>query len=118
VELTVGMFAELVKSLRAQGADGSGKGQPPRVGLRLRASVVRPRDAGKPISVWVRDVSAVGVGILCPEPFQTGDTLRLLLAGDGPASVGCHGDRLPPSRGGPVRDRGRIRSQPTGLRGA
>jgi hypothetical protein len=44
--------------------------------------------ASEPVRAWLRDVSASGVGLCCPEPVAVGTTLRLVLVQNGSGSGG------------------------------
>jgi hypothetical protein len=76
MRLTADVFSELVRSLRSNPPTGVEQRKAPRVGVRARVQVVLP---GRPekIEVWVRDIGAGGIGILCPVPLAEGAVLSL-----------------------------------------
>jgi hypothetical protein len=50
------------------------------VGLRLRARVFTTASIDRPVEVWLRDISAGGLGLLSSQPFARGDTIKIILA--------------------------------------
>jgi len=80
MELTKEVLTEIVKSLRSNARIGLEKRNQPRVGLRLRAQVLRWPFQEAPICLWVRDVSAGGMGAVCEKPFQAKDNIKIIFA--------------------------------------
>ena len=76
--LTSEMLTDLVSSLRANAPTGVEKRQEPRVGMRLRVDVFLPGQL-QPLQVWVRDIGAGGIGILCDESVEIGAEFKLSL---------------------------------------
>jgi hypothetical protein len=74
--LTADAFNQIVNSLRSdEGRRFNEKRAKPRVGVRGRVSIVLLSHDGtgeKTLTVWVRDVSATGIGILLNEPLAHG----------------------------------------------
>ena len=89
MELTKQLLAEIVESLRSHDRGGVEKRQHPRVGMRLRAHMLRHPFLGKPMLIWVRDISSGGMGILCDKALQEGEPLRITFADDPDNSVDC-----------------------------
>ena len=93
MQLTAKSLAELIESLRSNPGEPGERRKEPRVGLRVRAEIALPPPAGvtegKRVGVWVRDVSASGIGILCEHAFEAGDTFALLLGADGTGMMHC-----------------------------
>ena len=93
MRLTAKTLADLIESLRSNVGEPGERRREPRVGLRARAEIALPPPAGategKRIGVWVRDVSASGIGILCEQAFEAGDTFALLLGADGVGMMHC-----------------------------
>ena len=89
MRLTANGLAEMIDSLRSNIQEPGERRKAPRIGLRVRAEIVLPGPAnddaeGPHLSVWVRDVSGGGIGILCEHAFARGDRFTLLLGCDGP----------------------------------
>jgi hypothetical protein len=89
VELTRRLLAEIVDSLRSHSRNGVEKRQHPRVGMRMKAQMLRHPFLGRPITIWVRDISSGGMGILCDKPLRDGEPLRITFSDDREYSVGC-----------------------------
>jgi hypothetical protein len=96
VELTAKSLSELINSLRSNPRGASEKRTQPRVGLCASAEiVVRDATTGFGIDrlqIRVRDVSAGGIGLLCPRRFTPGEKFSLILDGVQPGTeqeAGC-----------------------------
>jgi hypothetical protein len=89
VELTKRLLAEIVESLRSHARGGIEKRQHPRVGMRLKAHMLRQPFQGRPLTIWVRDISSGGMGILCDQVLQEGEPLRITFSDDPEHSVEC-----------------------------
>jgi hypothetical protein len=93
--LTAKSLSDIVQSLRNPAAKGSDKRKQARVGMRSRAEIqVRDQQTGfggERLAVWVRDVSAGGIGLLSSKALSLGALFGLLLDGDGglPEEVLC-----------------------------
>jgi hypothetical protein len=74
--LTADAFNQIVHSLKSdEGRRFNEKRSKPRVGVRGRVSIVllgNDSVGEKTLTVWVRDVSATGIGILLNEPLPHG----------------------------------------------
>lgn len=72
--LSAEQFKEIIESLRSDSpANGSfEKRASPRVGLRTKLTIYPSGDTQKGFAVWVRDLSATGIGIVHSEPLQSG----------------------------------------------
>ena len=74
--LTADAFNQIVHSLKSdEGRRFNEKRSKPRVGVRGRVSIVllgNDSVGEKTLPVWVRDVSATGIGILLTEPLPHG----------------------------------------------
>lgn len=76
-----------------------------RVGVRYTLQVRADNPLGlgpttrpiEPARAWLRDVSASGVGLCCPEPLAVGTTIRLVLvhSGSGGGANGTSGVEVP-----------------------
>jgi hypothetical protein len=73
-----------------------------RVGVRytLQVRADHPLGLGQPRSTeparaWLRDVSASGVGLCCPEPLAVGTTIRLVLVHSGSGNGASGGVEVP-----------------------
>src|SRR5688572_9116997 len=95
MRLTASGLAEMIESLRSNARKAGERRKAPRIGLRVRAEIALPGpddgdgDAGGEgprLTVWVRDVSAGGIGILSEHAFVRGDRFALVLGSDGPHS--------------------------------
>src|SRR5436190_22610010 len=80
MELTRAVLTEMLKALRSNPKTGMEKRVKPRVGLRLRARVFTAAAIDHPLEVWLRDVSAGGLGMLSSQPFAHGETIKMILA--------------------------------------
>lgn len=89
MELTKQLLAEIVESLRSHARGGVEKRQHPRVGMRLRANLLRHPFLGKPLVIWVRDISSGGMGILSDKPLQIGEPLKITFSDDKENNVDC-----------------------------
>src|SRR4051812_13837757 len=81
--LTASTFEQISGSLRSDASAARDQRHQPRVGLRARAKIVPMvlDDKGAaPIDVWVRDLSAGGIGLTCTKGLPRGSlfTLRLM----------------------------------------
>lgn len=87
--LLAGDVAEILTALRAD-RPLSDHRRAPRVGLRARVSIV-VRGASKPEEVWMRNISAGGVGLLHSRRLVIGDAflLRLPTRGQQYVSIQC-----------------------------
>ena len=95
MELTRAILNDLLRSLRSSPKQATEKRTQPRVGMRLRARAVVAGATAidqPPIEVWLRDISAGGLGILCNQPFARGDTVRVILAENSDTNTGGSGD--------------------------
>jgi hypothetical protein len=93
MRLTASSLAEMIDSLRSNTGQPGERRKKPRIGLRVRAEIALPSRGhdgsageGPRLTVWVRDVSAGGIGILSEHAFERGDRFALLLGADGPHS--------------------------------
>jgi hypothetical protein len=90
MQLTANGLAEMIDSLRSNVGEPGERRKAPRIGLRMRAEIALPGPGedgeGRRLTVWVRDVSAGGIGILCEHAFARGDRFTLILGTDGPRS--------------------------------
>ncbi len=80
MELTAGLFEQVLRTLRAD-ATLREQRQHPRVGLRVRAEVhplISPAPP-EPLQVWVRDLSLQGIGLIASVPLPVGLTFELRL---------------------------------------
>lgn len=89
MDLTKRLLAEIVESLRSHSRVGVEKRRNPRVGLRLRAQLLRSPFFGRPMIIWVRDVSSGGMGILIDKPIGEGEALRIVFADEPDQCVAC-----------------------------
>jgi PilZ domain-containing protein len=89
MELTREFLTEIVKSLRSNSRAGIEKRGQPRVGMRLKLHMLRRPFLGEPIAIWVRDVSAGGIGALSDEAFQPKDDVKLIFADSDTDPVPC-----------------------------
>jgi hypothetical protein len=80
MQLTRTILNDLLHSLRSNPKTGAEKRIQPRVGMRLRANLISTTSVDRPLEVWLRDISAGGIGILSNQPFPRGDTLKIILA--------------------------------------
>jgi hypothetical protein len=74
VALSAEQFKDIIERLRSD-APGHGsfeKRASPRVGLRTKLTVYPNGDTQRGYAVWVRDLSATGIGIVHSEPLQAG----------------------------------------------
>ena len=72
--LSAEQFKSIIEGLKSD-RPGHGiyeKRASPRVGLRTKLTVYPGGDTTKGQSVWIRDLSATGIGLVHSEPFQTG----------------------------------------------
>jgi hypothetical protein len=76
MKLTADLFANIVSSLTSDAMMGRAyeKRLAPRAGLRVRLTiaVVTQDVPGPPFTVWVRDVSRNGIGLVCPQRLPAG----------------------------------------------
>src|SRR6476661_8043104 len=83
MQLPATSLAELVRSLRSH--EGSAeKRKQPRVGLRAKADIEL---AEQTFGIWVRDISAGGVGITCSQEIPIETRFELILSDDD--RIGC-----------------------------
>ena len=90
--LTAEMFNQIVSSLKSDaGRRYNEQRTKPRVGVRGRVEIIIATPDGKevPLEVWVRDLSAIGIGILHSAPFKLGSSFvaRFLRHGKPPLDV-------------------------------
>ena len=76
-KLTAEMLNDIVSNLKSDtsGTRGADKRAQGRVGLRGMLDVTPctfHKEANKPISVWVRDISVNGIGLMSPQRFEEG----------------------------------------------
>jgi hypothetical protein len=98
VDLSAKQLADILTSLRSGAGSGRAKGSEkrsqPRIGVRYRTTI-RPLVAAglslAPVRAFVRDVSAVGVGLSVPMRLTPGNSLIILLprAVGGPLELAC-----------------------------
>jgi hypothetical protein len=88
MQLTAQTLGDLIKSLRSNPCNGADKRRNPRVGLRARAEIQIPV-TNERLSIWVRDVSAGGVNILCPRYFEVNAQFTLVLGDDSSEQAIC-----------------------------
>jgi len=81
MQLNSQMLADLVKALRSNPSTGLDKRRNPRVGLRARAEIQIPKTTER-LPIWVRDVSAGGVNILCTRYFEIDSQFTLILGNE------------------------------------
>ena len=89
MELTKEVLTEIVKSLRSNARAGVEKRGQPRVGMRLKIHMLRRPFLDKPICIWVRDVSAGGIGALCDQTFEPKENIKLVFADADADPVPC-----------------------------
>jgi len=81
--LTAEQYEQIVRQLRSERPQGRGSERrtSPRVGLRAQARLIECRTSSDPmvLNVWVRDISAEGVGLLASESVAPGTSLVLSL---------------------------------------
>lgn len=73
--LTAELFNQIVNSLKSDtGRRYNEQRTKPRVGVRGKVKIVTHSSTGEPstLDVWVRDLSATGIGILHHAPFDSG----------------------------------------------
>ena len=80
MQLTASNLHDLIKALRSNAMTGVDKRRNPRVGLRARADIQIP-NSNERVPIWVRDISAGGINILCPRYFEI-DSQFVLILGD------------------------------------
>jgi len=83
MRLTTELFEQVSTALRADGRAAREQRRSPRVGMRARVWVVPlagggGRD-GDPVDAWVRDLSAVGIGLTLGRPLTKGASFAILL---------------------------------------
>ena len=88
MQLTAQALADLIKALRSNPSTGMDKRRNPRVGLRARADIQIPI-SNERLSIWVRDVSAGGVNILCSRYFEVNAQFILVLGSDTSEQAVC-----------------------------
>jgi hypothetical protein len=89
MELTKEVLTEIVKSLRSNARAGVEKRDQPRVGMRLKIRMLRRPFLDEPICIWVRDVSAGGIGALSDQPYQVKDNVKIIFAESDAEPVPC-----------------------------
>ena len=105
MQLSAALFEQITQSLSGQpapttekvsaepaGTDGSQRRREPRLGVRAQVTLIplTERQAGGPIDVPVRDLSAGGIGFLHTGPITLDDQFVVLLpAGRESAAVLC-----------------------------
>ena len=89
MELTKEVLTEIVKSLRSNARTGVEKRGQPRVGMRLKIRMLRRPFLENAICIWVRDVSAGGIGALCDQPFEAKENIKLVFADADADPVPC-----------------------------
>jgi hypothetical protein len=76
MKLTAGLFAEIISSLTSDVMVGRAfeKRLAPRAGLRMQLAIVAVKEGVRdpPISVWVRDISRKGIGLVCTQMLPVG----------------------------------------------
>lgn len=75
MDLSLELLARLAGELRSNERAGTERRRSPRVGMRVRAELVGPGVQSE--VVWVRDVSATGIGMLTHVPREAGAGLVL-----------------------------------------
>jgi hypothetical protein len=76
MELTREVLIEIVKSLRSNAKARVEKRKRPRVGMRLKAHILRYVD--EPATIWVRDVSSGGIAAMSNEPMKSKDNIKII----------------------------------------
>jgi hypothetical protein len=82
MELSATLFETTVNSIKGDEVPvGPDRRSVPRVGLRCRARVFLYEKGvlGESMSVWTRDLSREGIGLMCPRRMEAGDRLVLPL---------------------------------------
>jgi hypothetical protein len=75
MHLTAEMYEDIVRSLRSDVLKGTERRRHPRVGMRVRITIIILDAAGQPgkaESVWVRDLSDGGIGLVATRPMKRG----------------------------------------------
>jgi hypothetical protein len=78
--LSAEQFKQIIESLRSDSPTRSGfeKRTAPRVGLRTKLMIYPNCDQSRPLSAWLRDLSATGIGIVDSRPLETGSEFLVL----------------------------------------
>lgn len=78
MQLQAGNLAEILDSLRSDRNIGDRR-RAPRVGLRARVAMSVEDEAGREsiFGVWIRNISATGVGLLHDRPMNAGESFRI-----------------------------------------
>ena len=72
--LSADQFKQIVASLKSDAPDKGSfeKRSAPRVGLRTKLTVYLDRDETRGLDVWIRDLSANGIGFVNGTPLEAG----------------------------------------------
>ena len=70
--LSADQFKQIVASLKSDAPDRGNyeKRAAPRVGLRTKVTIYMDGDSSRPTDVWVRDLSANGIGFVHGRPIE------------------------------------------------
>lgn len=81
MELSAEVFEQTISRIKADKGRAPDKRAHPRVGVRYRMKigVIEAKKLGKPIDVWVRDLSRSGIGIMCPLQMLVGAQFIIML---------------------------------------
>jgi hypothetical protein len=83
MHLTAEQYQQIVRQLRSERPHdrGSERRSSPRVGLRAQVRVIECRTTAESanLTVWVRDISSDGIGLLFPQPVRPGTYLVMSL---------------------------------------
>ena len=79
--LSADQFKQIVDSLRSDTSDrgASERRAAPRVGLRTKVTIFMDGDESRPTGVWVRDLSANGIGFVHGRPIEQNRELLIKL---------------------------------------
>ena len=84
MQLTADLYRDILASLRSDTKSNRNleKRGAPRVGLRSRLTIIPANgSAAQPVSAWVRDLSANGIGIVHTESLPVGSQFTAMFAG-------------------------------------
>jgi len=86
MQLSAGMYQEILRSLRSDAQREQERRKYPRVGLRAKVTLISIDPdgcAGTPHTVWVRDISDGGIGLVVTRPMKRGELFVVVLVPDG-----------------------------------
>jgi PilZ domain len=76
--LSAQMYQEILKSLRSDGGKSETRRKHARVGMRAKITIILLGKDGQlnlPESVWIRDISTAGIGLVTTKPIARGQLL-------------------------------------------